>query len=591
MSVRIPVSQYNPNLHEIVSGPHSDDSQCELIAPGGNCINAAAKANWNNSENLLDPETFAYGNVTTVGTNGGPSAYGTYDQSGNVYEWNDLTGGTTERRGIRGGYWGAPISTTTFNFSNSFSPFISSIGIGFRIATLLNPLALPNFVSVGDPGFFTGVSYIYQINKYIVTNLEYVDFLNAKASSDTYGLYNPTFENEIRYGIIRSGTPGNYSYSVKFNMENKPVIFVTWFNCARYCNWLHNGKGDGDTETGAYTLNGAMSGYAPGKNASANYYIPTNNEWGKAGYYRGGGEDAGFWTYATQSDDSPTPVLANSNGDGIGCGRVITKVKKAGSIYVYDNAIVDWERKKQDWKLVEKVTADTNNLGNMNERFGRTTYLSQSNRNDSNYVIVMGCPTASGDIDNVGAVYTKDIVLRKRPPSLQNPETWIDAKVFGYTDQLNELTVGLSFSNNLDNQKRYLASGVIRANENGDIFVEVSGQDPATKGFIEHRPYIKSIIGQYVYGNLNETGMVLYAAGKNTPEFENLNLVINAENSAYVYNTLGLFNKVIIGSGSPDPSGCNLFTMSSSGTLESLNLIVSSGDYSFNHMNLYTRGK
>lgn len=265
--------------------------------------------------------------------------------------------------------------------------------------------------------------------------------------------------------------------------------------------------------------------------------------------------------------------------------------ENAGAIYVYDNSIIDWERKIQDWRLVEKVTATVNDIGNENERFGRTTYLSQSNRNDSNYVIVMGCPTASGDIDNVGAVYTKDIVLRKRPPSLQNPETWIDAKVFGYTDQLNELTVGLSFSNNLDNQKRYLASGVIRANENGDIFVEVSGQDPATKGFIEHRPYIKSIIGQYVYGNLNETGMVLYAAGKNTPEFENLNLVINAENSAYVYNTLGLFNKVIIGSGSPDPSGCNLFTMSSSGTLESLNLIVSSGDYSFSHMNLYTRGK
>jgi hypothetical protein len=40
----------------------------------------------------------------------------------------------------------------------------------------------------------------------------------------------------------------------------KPITFVSWFGVARFCNWLHNGQGSGSTKSGAYTLNGAMSG-------------------------------------------------------------------------------------------------------------------------------------------------------------------------------------------------------------------------------------------------------------------------------------------------------------------------------------------
>jgi len=121
---------------------------------------------------------------------------------------------------------------------------------------------------------------------------------------------------DVAGGITRSGNVGSYTYSVKNQMDNKPVVFVNWFDCARYCNWLHNGKGSGDTETGAYTLNGAITGDAVAINAGANYRIPTENEWYKAAYYKGGGTNAGYWTYATQSDTAPTPVQANSLGYG-----------------------------------------------------------------------------------------------------------------------------------------------------------------------------------------------------------------------------------------------------------------------------------
>jgi YVTN family beta-propeller protein len=98
---------------------------------------------------------------------------------------------------------------------------------------------------------------------------------------------------------------------------------LNWFKCARYCNWLHNNKPTGaqnnsTTEDGAYTLNGAWNnGNAFAKNAGAKYHIPTENEWYKAAYYKGGSTNAGYWTYATQSNSDPVCVTANSVGDGI----------------------------------------------------------------------------------------------------------------------------------------------------------------------------------------------------------------------------------------------------------------------------------
>jgi hypothetical protein len=129
----------------------------------------------------------------------------------------------------------------------------------------------------------------------------------------------------VRGGINRSGSSGSYTYTVKTNYGNKPVNWVSWFDCARYCNWLHNGKPTGaqnnsTTEDGAYTLNGAISGNAVAKNAGAKYHIPTENEWYKAAYYKGGGTSAGYWKYATQSDSNPDPICSNSIGDGIVCG-------------------------------------------------------------------------------------------------------------------------------------------------------------------------------------------------------------------------------------------------------------------------------
>jgi formylglycine-generating enzyme required for sulfatase activity len=69
-------------------------------------------------------------------------------------------------------------------------------------------------------------------------------------------------------------------------------------------------------ETGAYTLNNATSGTVPAVNSGATFYIPTEDQWYKAAYYKGGSTNAGYWDYATQSDTAPTAVNATTVGTG-----------------------------------------------------------------------------------------------------------------------------------------------------------------------------------------------------------------------------------------------------------------------------------
>jgi formylglycine-generating enzyme required for sulfatase activity len=117
-------------------------------------------------------------------------------------------------------------------------------------------------------------------------------------------------------------------------MGNKPVNFVSWFDAARVSNWLHNGATSvSDMETGAYTLNNATNGDALALNIGARFFIPSENQWYKAAYYKGGGTNAGYWPYATQSSSLPGAVTANSTGDG--------SAGSSGNFANYDNA-ADW---------------------------------------------------------------------------------------------------------------------------------------------------------------------------------------------------------------------------------------------------------
>ncbi len=214
--------------------------------------------------------------------------------------------------------------------------------IGFVVLLALHLSAMDNvlatvvtaWVTVGDPGNaedtvtqrdgtrgYGRVDYEYRIGKYEVTNGEYTEFLNAVATADTNELYWEDMGSDIEGGILRSGADGSYSYTVKPHMGNKPVNHVTWFDAARFTNWLHNGQPVGvqdasTTEDGAYTFTGFET--VESRNPGAQFFLPSEHEWQKAAFYQPGAvTDDGdeWWTYGTASDDLPQLAVANPNGD------------------------------------------------------------------------------------------------------------------------------------------------------------------------------------------------------------------------------------------------------------------------------------
>ena len=127
----------------------------------------------------------------------------------------------------------------------------------------------------------------YLIGRYEVTNQEYADTLNwANAQGDLIHVNNNTV---YQYGTGTSypycdtvqSSPYNYSrltwdgstFGVVTNKEAHPVIFVSWYGAAAYCNWRSAMEGRPlcyDYATWACDFN------APG------YRLPTEAEWEKA---------------------------------------------------------------------------------------------------------------------------------------------------------------------------------------------------------------------------------------------------------------------------------------------------------------------
>lgn len=258
--------------------------------------------------------------ITTVGTNGNNSYYGTYDQTGLTWEWlgdNYIT--NTEIRKV---YRGGGFATRTYlNIDKNYRDGASTntniedntltLPLSFRICTINNPLPLHtgNYVLVtnannnDDPDTgFGATSYEYYIRKYPITVKEYCRFLNCVAGTQgdftTYDLFNSAISGYD--GLSYANINDTITFTVNPYMDYKPISSVSWFNAARYVNWLHNGMSSGNrpsnttTESGVYTITNnrinfnqisipELQNLTPTHNTS--YWIPTENEWYKSAYY------------------------------------------------------------------------------------------------------------------------------------------------------------------------------------------------------------------------------------------------------------------------------------------------------------------
>jgi len=128
---------------------------------------------------------------------------------------------------------------------------------------------------------------------------------------------------------------------------------VSWFDSARFSNWMSNGQPSGaqtstTTENGTYNVNGATSGNAVATNATnpntglaPTFRIPLENEWYKAAYYSpnyGGTGVGGYYAYATQSDTAPGTTIGSSANQAnynyaIGTATNVGSFSGSGSFY------------------------------------------------------------------------------------------------------------------------------------------------------------------------------------------------------------------------------------------------------------------
>lgn len=200
-------------------------------------------------------------------------------------------------------------------------------------AAQAQPLGM-SFLTVGNPGntgnvllsgTYGSVANTFLMSQFETTNAQYVQFLNAVGSGSAASalVYNTSMGTDANGGIIRSGAPGSYTYAVRSGsnpagvaFENVPVNFTSWFAAARYVNWLSGSMQTGPAgvtsmEGGfagsAYTLAGKNTGTIVARNANANYFLPSINEFYKASFYNG----TGYNTWATSSGTA-TPAVANT---------------------------------------------------------------------------------------------------------------------------------------------------------------------------------------------------------------------------------------------------------------------------------------
>ena len=106
---------------------------------------------------------------------------------------------------------------------------------------------------------------------------------------------------------------------------NQPAANLNWYEAAAFVNFLNTSSG----KTAAYDLSWSGTAWSMAlwsseqawtaggtnlyRNKDAFYFLPSENEWYKAAYYKGGGTNAGYWLYPTASSSEPTSVTSGTS--------------------------------------------------------------------------------------------------------------------------------------------------------------------------------------------------------------------------------------------------------------------------------------
>ena len=190
----------------------------------------------------------------------------------------------------------------------------------------VNPALLPDnsaFVPNGHAPFsgWGSVSSIYRISTTETTTSQWLPFVKAYAP---YLTSNPGTEF-LGGNAIRQSGPRNdpNSYSILPGFENDAIDSNFKFG-AMYCNWLQNRQTQSQASfnSGVYDLTNVPVDSQgrwltiPSRSPSAQYWVPSMNEWVKAAFYdpnRYGQGLAGYWAYPNSSDQ---PLISGMPQNG-----------------------------------------------------------------------------------------------------------------------------------------------------------------------------------------------------------------------------------------------------------------------------------
>lgn len=119
--------------------------------------------------------------------------------------------------------------------------------------------------------------YVYDMAKYQLANDDWCEFLNAQGKEKSLRL--KLYHKDMSTGVLGGINLVDGAFCVKSGWGRKPVVYINFTSICRYCNWLTSGN----TEIGSYDMSTAV----PFRCQGAKYFIPNNDEWYKAAYWRG----------------------------------------------------------------------------------------------------------------------------------------------------------------------------------------------------------------------------------------------------------------------------------------------------------------
>lgn len=427
-----------PNEDEWLKAAYYDGNKWNehLFSKGSNCY---TKKGW----------AYPFPHIKDVGEGVVASHYGTFDQQGNVAEWIENTpqNGSKWKLAL-GGSLIRPTAFAAFKESEGDFPEKSISTFGFRVCRALEmnlqqktpipytPKTLHKqvvqnvrdklgnvYVRIADSrndgdivNQFKGqVNYEYLIARTELSNASYCRFLNAVATiSDQYGLYDVNMAIGACGGIYRIKKNGKFRYFCKKGWENRPIVYVKFYDIARFANWMHygcpnTGKSEIGTTEGTYNKgayntsdfeevrSGKKAPYPTfGKrNKGARYWIPSENEWYKAAYYDPqliGNRK--YHDYPTRTSDAPLLSEANymvNNHFSVGAPYFVAPVDSFANSPSYYGTL---QQGGNVWEWIEDWQYGI--IGNRGLRGGSWSYTSYG---------LNACNTDPGGLDNSGYVF------------------------------------------------------------------------------------------------------------------------------------------------------------------------------------------